>query len=84
MHHLTQVGKVGGVNRRMVGHGNLAEKALMAVLPNRHEFPYSVRITCETTMSNGSSSMASACAASLALMDAGQSAYIYCYMQSIL
>ncbi|KAG5180417.1 hypothetical protein JKP88DRAFT_323791 [Tribonema minus] len=66
-----QVGKVGGVNRRMVGHGNLAEKAIVPVMPPLSEFPYTTRITSEVTMSNGSSSMATACAASLALMDAG-------------
>jgi polyribonucleotide nucleotidyltransferase len=66
-----EVGKVGGVNRRMVGHGNLAEKAIIPVLPARKDFPYQARILSEVTMSNGSSSMASVCAASLALMDAG-------------
>ncbi len=68
---VNEVGKVGGVNRRMIGHGNLARKAIVPVMPSCETFPYQTRITCETTMSNGSSSMASTCAASMALMDAG-------------
>ncbi len=68
---VNEVGKVGGVNRRMIGHGNLARKAIVPVMPVCETFPYQTRITCETTMSNGSSSMASTCAASMALMDAG-------------
>lgn len=58
-------------NRRAIGHGALAEKAIMSVLPAPAEFPYCVRITSEVTDSNGSSSMASVCGATLALMDAG-------------
>ncbi len=68
---VNEVGKVGGVNRRMIGHGNLARKAIVPVMPDCETFPYQTRISCETTMSNGSSSMASTCAASMALMDAG-------------
>lgn len=68
---VNEIGRIAGVNRRMVGHGNLAEKAILAVMPNKKVFPYMTRITTEVTMSNGSSSMASACGASLALMDAG-------------
>ncbi|EED90167.1 hypothetical protein THAPSDRAFT_263495, partial [Thalassiosira pseudonana CCMP1335] len=58
-------------NRRAIGHGNLAEKAVLPVLPNIHDFPYAVRLTCEVTSSNGSSSMAAACGSTLALLDAG-------------
>ncbi len=60
-----------GTGRREVGHGALAEKALMPVLPQKEDFPYTIRVVSETLGSNGSSSMASACASSLALMDAG-------------
>ncbi len=58
-------------SRREVGHGNLAERALVPVLPNEQEFPYTLRLVSEVLASNGSSSMASVCASSLALMDAG-------------
>jgi polyribonucleotide nucleotidyltransferase len=58
-------------NRRSIGHGKLAERAILAVLPPPHEFPYAIRVTSEVTDSNGSSSMASVCGASLALLDAG-------------
>ncbi len=60
-----------GPSRRDIGHGSLAEKALLPVVPSRDEFPYTIRIVSEVLESNGSSSMASACAASLSLMDAG-------------
>lgn len=60
-----------GVGRREVGHGALAEKALMPVLPSKEEFGYTIRVVSETLGSNGSSSMASTCASTLALMDAG-------------
>jgi polyribonucleotide nucleotidyltransferase len=60
-----------GAGRREIGHGALAEKALLPVLPNKEDFPYAVRVVSETLGSNGSSSMGSACGASLALMDAG-------------
>lgn len=54
-----------------IGHGNLAEKAILPALPHLNDFPYTIRLTCEVTSSNGSSSMASACGSSLALLDAG-------------
>lgn len=54
-----------------IGHGNLAEKAILPVLPHPQDFPYTIRLTSEVTSSNGSSSMASACGSSLCLMDAG-------------
>lgn len=60
-----------GPSRREIGHGALAEKALLAVVPSKEEFPYTIRIVSEILESNGSSSMASVCAASLSLMDAG-------------
>ncbi|MBF0299739.1 MAG: polyribonucleotide nucleotidyltransferase [Oligoflexia bacterium] len=60
-----------GVGRREVGHGNLAERALRKALPTKKEFPYSIRVACEVTESNGSSSMGSICSGSMALMDAG-------------
>lgn len=65
------VGNAGAVNRRMVGHGNLAERALRPVMPDATEFPYTVRAFAECTSSSGSSSMASACSATLAMLDAG-------------
>lgn len=66
-----ETGRVGGFNRRMIGHGALAEKALLPVIPDKTTFPYTIRIVSETMASNGSSSMGSVCAASLALMDGG-------------
>ncbi len=60
-----------GPSRRDVGHGALAEKAISAVIPSKEEFPYTIRVVSEILESNGSSSMASVCAASLSLMDAG-------------
>ena len=66
-----ETGRVGGMNRRMIGHGALAEKALRAVIPQKDNFPYTIRIVCESLASNGSTSMASVCAGTLALMDAG-------------
>lgn len=68
---VNEVGKVGGVNRRMIGHGALAEKAVAAVFPPPEEYPHVVRVTSTITGSDGSSSMASVCGATLALMDAG-------------
>ncbi|MFP3014267.1 MAG: polyribonucleotide nucleotidyltransferase [Arsenophonus sp.] len=62
---------VGSPKRREIGHGRLAKRAILAVMPNQLEFPYTVRVVSEITESNGSSSMASVCGASLALMDAG-------------
>ncbi len=66
-----ETGRVGGFNRRMIGHGALAEKSLRAVLPAKEVFPYTVRIVADCLASNGSTSMASVCAGTLALMDAG-------------
>ncbi|WP_428994333.1 polyribonucleotide nucleotidyltransferase [Buchnera aphidicola] len=66
-----EIGIVGSPKRREIGHGRLAKRSLLAVMPNSEEFPYTVRIVSEITESNGSSSMASVCGASLALMDSG-------------
>jgi polyribonucleotide nucleotidyltransferase len=66
-----ETGRVGGFNRRMIGHGALAEKALLPVLPTQEEFPYTIRVVSESMASNGSTSMASACGSTIALMDAG-------------
>lgn len=78
MHHYNfppfsvgEVGRVGGQNRRMIGHGALAEKALVPVIPAKEMFPYTIRLVSETMASNGSSSMGSVCASTLALMDGG-------------
>ena len=62
---------LGGPKRREIGHGNLARRGIAACLPSEEEFPYTVRVVAEITESNGSSSMASVCGSSLALMDAG-------------
>jgi polyribonucleotide nucleotidyltransferase len=66
-----ETGRVGTPKRREIGHGRLAKRALVAVLPERGDFPYSMRVVSEITESNGSSSMASVCGGCLALMDAG-------------
>jgi polyribonucleotide nucleotidyltransferase len=66
-----EAGFMGGPKRREIGHGRLARRAISAVLPNPDEFPYTLRVVSEITESNGSSSMASVCGSSLALMDAG-------------
>lgn len=66
-----ETGMVGSPKRREIGHGRLAKRALLAVMPSLDDCPYTVRIVSEITESNGSSSMASVCGASLALMDAG-------------
>ncbi len=66
-----ETGRLGSPGRREVGHGKLAWRAIHPVLPLHHEFPYTIRLVSEITESNGSSSMASVCGASLALMDAG-------------
>jgi len=66
-----EIGRVGGANRRAIGHGILAEKSLLAVLPSEEDFPYTIRTVSEVLSSNGSTSMAATCASSLALMDAG-------------
>ena len=66
-----EVGRVGGPGRREVGHGNLAERALKNLIPAEAEFPYTIRVVSDILESNGSSSMATVCAGSLALFDAG-------------
>ncbi|AKM83025.1 polyribonucleotide nucleotidyltransferase [Candidatus Woesebacteria bacterium RIFOXYC1_FULL_31_51] len=66
-----EVGRVGNPGRREIGHGALAEKALIPVLPSNEEFPYAIRVVSEVLSSNGSTSMASVCGSSMALMDAG-------------
>ncbi len=78
MHHYNfppfssgETGRMGAPGRREIGHGALAEKALVAVIPTSDEFPYTIRIVSECLSSNGSTSMASVCASSLALMAAG-------------
>lgn len=78
MHHYNfppfsvgEVGRIGGLNRRMVGHGALAEKALEPVIPPQDTFPYTIRLVSEALASNGSTSMGSVCASTLALMDGG-------------
>ncbi|CAK7328087.1 unnamed protein product [Dovyalis caffra] len=68
---INEVGKRVGLNRREVGHGTLAEKALLAVLPPENDFPYTIRINSEVMASDGSTSMATVCGGSMALMDAG-------------
>ncbi|OGG63587.1 polyribonucleotide nucleotidyltransferase [Candidatus Kaiserbacteria bacterium RIFCSPHIGHO2_02_FULL_50_9] len=78
MHHYNfppfssgETGRLGGFNRRMIGHGALAEKALLAVIPPKEQFPYTIRLVSECMASNGSTSMGSVCAGTLALMDGG-------------
>jgi polyribonucleotide nucleotidyltransferase len=78
MHHYNfppysvgEPGRMGGLNRRMIGHGYLAEKSLAQVIPSKDVFPYTIRLVSESTASNGSTSMGSVCASSLAMMDAG-------------
>jgi polyribonucleotide nucleotidyltransferase len=66
-----ETGRVGSPKRREIGHGRLAKRALIAALPSKEDFPYSMRLVSEITESNGSSSMASVCGGCLALMDAG-------------
>ena len=66
-----ETGRIGFTSRREIGHGNLAERAIKEILPEYEDFPYTVRIVSEITESNGSSSMASVCGGSLALMNAG-------------
>ncbi|MDY7011301.1 MAG: polyribonucleotide nucleotidyltransferase [Planctomycetota bacterium] len=66
-----EIRPIRGPGRRDIGHGALAEKSLQPVLPSADEFPYTVRVVCETLESNGSSSMAAVCSATLSLMDAG-------------
>lgn len=78
MHHYSgppysfgQTGRIGFLSRREIGHGALAERALEAVLPSKEMFPYTIRVVSEVLSQNGSSSMASTCGSTLALMDAG-------------
>ena len=66
-----ETGRLGGTKRREIGHGKLAWRAIHPVLPSKEEFPYTIRVVSEITESNGSSSMATVCGSSLALMDAG-------------
>ncbi|MGV0005252.1 MAG: polyribonucleotide nucleotidyltransferase [Candidatus Porifericomitaceae bacterium WSBS_2022_MAG_OTU9] len=66
-----ETGRVGVTKRREVGHGRLAKRSMVAVIPSMEKFPYTIRVVSEITESNGSSSMASVCGSSLALMDAG-------------
>ena len=66
-----ETGRTGTPGRREIGHGRLAKRGVMAVMPTEEDFPYSIRVVSEITESNGSSSMASVCGTSLALMDAG-------------
>jgi polyribonucleotide nucleotidyltransferase len=78
MHHYNfppysvgETGRMGGAGRREIGHGALGERALLPVLPDLEEFPYTIRVVTEIMSSNGSTSMASACGSTLSLMDAG-------------
>ena len=78
MHHYNmppyangEVGRIGGTKRREIGHGLLAERALLPVVPRAEEFPYALRLVSEVLSSNGSTSMGSVCASTLSLMDAG-------------
>jgi len=78
MHHYNfppysvgEAGRLGSPGRREIGHGSLAEKAVRSLMPSKEEFPYTIRVVSEVLGSNGSSSMASTCGSSLALMDAG-------------
>ena len=78
MHHYNfppfsvgETGRMGGTNRRMIGHGNLAEKALLPMIPKTEDFPYTIRLVSEALSSNGSTSMGSVCGSTLALMDGG-------------
>jgi len=78
MHHYNfppfssgETGRIGSTNRRMIGHGALAEKALLPIIPPKETFPYTIRIVSESMASNGSTSMGSVCGSTLALMDGG-------------
>lgn len=66
-----ETGRIGFLSRREIGHGALAERALIPVIPSKEKFPYTIRVVSEITSSNGSTSMASTCGSTLALMDAG-------------
>lgn len=78
MHHYNfppystgETGRIGTTNRRMIGHGALAEKALLPMIPKKETFPYTIRLVSEAVSSNGSTSMGSVCASTIALMDGG-------------
>lgn len=78
MHHYVfppfsvgEVGRMGGSGRREIGHGALAERALLPLIPSKDDFPYTIRVVSEILSSNGSSSMASVCGSTLAMMDGG-------------
>src|SRR5207247_9325087 len=78
MHHYNmppysngETGRMGGTKRREIGHGLLAERALLPVVPSKEEFPYTLRLVSEVLSSNGSTSMGSVCSSSLSMMDAG-------------
>jgi polyribonucleotide nucleotidyltransferase len=66
-----ETGRMGGINRREIGHGSLAERSIEPVIPDEADFPYAMRVSSEVTESNGSTSMASVCAGTMALLDAG-------------
>ncbi len=66
-----ETGRMGGMNRREIGHGALAERSIEPVIPTSEDFPYAIRVTSEVMESNGSTSMASVCSGSMALLDAG-------------
>jgi polyribonucleotide nucleotidyltransferase len=66
-----ETGRMGGINRREIGHGSLAERSIEPVLPDEADFPYAIRVSSEVTESNGSTSMASVCAGTMGLLDAG-------------
>ncbi len=66
-----ETGRMGGINRREIGHGALAERSVLPVIPSSDEFPYALRVSSEVMSSNGSTSMATVCSASMALLDAG-------------
>jgi polyribonucleotide nucleotidyltransferase len=66
-----ECGRMGGINRREIGHGSLAERSIEPVIPDEADFPYAIRVSSEVMESNGSTSMASVCAGTMALLDAG-------------
>ncbi len=66
-----ETGRMGGINRREIGHGSLAERSIEPVIPDEADFPYAIRVSSEVTESNGSTSMATVCAGTMALLDAG-------------
>lgn len=66
-----ETGRMGGINRREIGHGSLAERSIEPVIPDEADFPYAIRVSSEVTESNGSTSMATVCAGTMSLLDAG-------------